>query len=303
MNGWPAGSGLPEAGLFAIYRGVEYRTSRILDRPVVRLYLTDRVGAPIDPADVISRSRTDDPRPWVEVPLTSVDRLFDIGCRATWSGLEVGVGTHGPDDVTIYHERHPSLAAGLGMIGSQYEGFHLEVPLSEVQEIVVSEEELDLWHRGLLRPWPRGTDLPRVGLLALLRGREFFAGIHPHNPIVHLLMSATDLGAFSDPAEISRDKPRSAAPRATVARRSVDRLFTRRIDATWNGTPVGVRPHDPRTVTIYYDADPTVHMVPGMAGSRDTEIYNYVTLSELRDIRITEKDIPLWHAELEAQPR
>ncbi|WP_448631208.1 hypothetical protein [Cellulomonas soli] len=237
------------------------------------------------------------------VPIAEIERYFSRGFRAQWYGLDVGVDPHGPDDVTIYYARDPSEAAARGMIGNQYDGFHLEVPFSELQDIVVWEEERALWARDLLHPWPAGADLPRVGLLALLRGREFFAGIHPHNPIVHLLMSATDLDAFSDPAEISRDKPRSAAPRATVARRSVDRLFTRRMDATWNGTPVGVRPHDPRGVTIYYDADPTVHMVPGMAGSRDTEIYNYVTLPELRDIRITEKDIPLWHPELEAQPR
>ncbi|GAA3794277.1 hypothetical protein [Cellulomonas soli] len=303
MNGWPAGVQLPLSGEIAIYDSEEYRANPESRRPMILLWRPEEDVAVAPGRAGVTRSKNRAERTSAVVPIAEIERYFYRGCGATWSGLDVGLGPHGSDDVTIYYARDPSVAAARGMIGNQYDGFHLEVPFSELQDIVAWEEERALWSPGLLRPWPAGADLPRVGLLAQLRGREFFAGIHPHDPIVHLLMSAAELAAFSDPAEISRDKPRSAAPRATVPRRSVDRLLTRRMDATWNGIPVGVRPDDHRTVTIYYDADPTIHMLPGMAGSRDTEIYRYVTLPELRNVRITEKDIPLWHPALEDQPR
>ena len=127
-------------GLYAVYRGQEYRVSSVADTTVNLPCDLSELEAGSFP-DEVARDRRPEPR-WVKIPNRALDRLADVQVRGTWRGQSVSIMKVEGHRAALYFIGSPVFAEANGMTGDQYNGWGAWVPLDELSDVHEEIKEL-----------------------------------------------------------------------------------------------------------------------------------------------------------------
>jgi hypothetical protein len=129
-----------ESGLYATYRGREYRVHSVSRSAVTLPCTLAELEAGAFPDET---ARQDGPAPrWVEVPNSSLDRCESVHVRAMWRGEEVSVMKVEGNRVGVSFLGPPAFAEANGLEGDQHDGWGGWVPHEELTDVTEEIKEL-----------------------------------------------------------------------------------------------------------------------------------------------------------------